>query len=853
MAEAETTQARETGSRTTLRGWKLPRRGRVPWWAAPLAILVLAAMVGSTAFVMADGGRATTQVWSAINLNFGSNPVTDQLNVSFARVAYLSQPAQWNTTGFINGTLTGSAWYHNSTSYGTHYGIDQLNSTSTAATVAVTYSVSGDLGANVSYFFTDQRAALNGTSTTWQYVVSEAKTTTELAATGSVLSSAAGSAQNAIWVQAAYSSGTYAFTAYDWEYKAGGGGPYQNVTAYALGTAADLPALQFFEVYVYAQPTQTVVSIVNTTDGAVFASTAAMHPVLDKNLTSVAYLGDTLTGAASGTYSAMILDSNYFVDHNTYTTQPGVAVVQRGLSPFAVGALSAQNVAPFDPSVVKPSLVTPPTGSTLYSNTKAALGDFQSVTNSSSVASATSSLLNTSYFLNRTTTSSVAGANQTLTTVRAQAENQVNAPSVSIYATSWTQSSIQTQIHAFLTSYVSAQTGIPAADITLPGYLVSDVSVWSQFSSQAAGTIHDYLASSIPGYLQSSNLALVNQKTGAIDAGADIGQFMDLSTGAIYAPQTNAIGGVFDPVTHEWYASAQMAGFPAGSDVSPTGAIYVPGQATFLGWNANGQPEFGTGGCFIVCLPGGGLTGAASAVSSFFGSAATSIKNAVGTTTNQISTDVVKPVSGNLSTGLNTFSGDLTQGISNVMPFVGGTLANVGSSITGTISHTLGGVTGSMGSVTSGAAGAILSGVDSFSNSVYHVGAAAGSAVSSAAGALSGGLAVVGNTVGKTVTDGAAVLSSTYASVGNVAKTVGGAVLSGTKSLYNAALGADATIAGALDSVGSTVVSTASGALSAVQNAFGALGSDVMKAIELPGAALSAAMSWLTGTSSNVG
>lgn len=70
-----------------------------------------------------------TEVASAISLNFGANPVSSVLNVSFSRVTYLTQPTQWNTTGFINGTLdsAGPPYWHNSSSYGTHYAIAQFN------------------------------------------------------------------------------------------------------------------------------------------------------------------------------------------------------------------------------------------------------------------------------------------------------------------------------------------------------------------------------------------------------------------------------------------------------------------------------------------------------------------------------------------------------------------------------------------------------------------------------------------------------------------------------------------------------------------------------------------------------
>ena len=271
------------------------------------------------------------------------------------------------------------------------------------------------------------------------------------------------------------------------------------------------PPLQFFEVYVYAQPLQTVVSIVNTTNGAVIGSTPAMHPVLDENLTKIGYLGDTLTAAASSIDSAMILDSAFFVDHNTYANAPGASTAA---IPMVAGSVSIPDAAPFDPASVATHWLNPPNSQNSYSSLTGSLSDFPSVVNSSSPASETSSLINSTAILNSTTTAGEADAPHALATFRATPEDQTDAVTSTAYATTWTPQTIQSQIHSFLTNYISANTGVPAADIEIPGMLVSNIAVWTQFSSQAASTIHDYLASAIPGFLQSNNLALVNRTHG---------------------------------------------------------------------------------------------------------------------------------------------------------------------------------------------------------------------------------------------------------------------------------------------------------------------------------------------------
>lgn len=837
---------RETESRMIkLRGWKTPRVARDRWWAAPVALLVVAAILATSVVLLTGGTRVVREEWSAINLSLGSNPLSQQLNITFARVSYLDQPTQWNTTGFLNASLTANgAWLDNTSSYGTHYGIAQVNSTSTGTTALANWPLGPSLGANVSYAFLDQRVALNGTGTTWQLVLSEAQQTGQVPTSGNVTNAAAGAAQNEVWVQAFYSAGNFSFLAYDWEERPGG---FQTVTTYTFPSNVFAPPLQFFEVYVYAQPLQTVVSIVNTTNGAVIGSTPAMHPVLDQNLTKIGYLGDTLTAAASSVDSAMILDSAFFVDHNTYANAPGASTAA---IPMVAGSVSIPDAAPFDPASVATHWLNPPNSQNSYSSLTGSLSDFPSVVNSSSPASETSSLINATAILNSTTTATEAGAAGTLATFRATPEDQTDAVSSTAYATTWTPQTIQGQIHSFLTNYISANTGVPAADIEIPGMLVSNIAVWTQFSTQASSTIHDYLASAIPGFLQSNNLALVNRSTGAIDAGGDIGEFMDLSTGAVYAGQTSSIGAVFDPVDHQWYASAEAAGFPSGSGVGASGAVFVPGQAAFLGWAANGEPEFGVGGCFIVCL-GSALTGAASAVSTFVGSAASTVSNAVGGVTNTVSNDVLKPVSGTLGSDLSGVTTDVSKAVDQVMPFFGGTIANIGGAVQGTLSHTLSGITSGIGSAASGAAGAILSGVNSISNTIYHVGAAAGSAIGSLPGEVQSGLNVVGNTVGKVVSTSAAVLSSAFTTAKNVAGAVGSAILNGGKSLLSLAGNAAGAVAGALNTVGSAIAKGASGALSWVENAFGTAGADIMNAIKTIGGALNP-FSWFSGFSSQV-
>ena len=811
-------------------GWKPPRRGRTSTGKVLIAFLFVGIML-AVGLVAATQHVGPQEVTTAISLSFGSNPVSNQLNVSFSRVAYLTQPVQWNTTGFINSSLSsaGTPWWDNSTNYGTHYGIAQFNATGAAHSATVDYHVSGSMGTNISYVFFDQRFAVNGTIPTFGVQVAEtALAGGTLPTTGSVLNAAAGAAQNAIWVTATNASGNVlTLTVYDWQKGAGtGGAGYQNVTSFPLSPAVTVQPLEFYDLYIYAQPTQTVVSLVNTTDGAVLGSTAAMKPELDGNLSKVAYLSDEIY--SGGVTDAMILDSSWLVDHNTYANEPVAAVTQRGLAPMVTGDMAVSNVDPFDPAAMSARDSVGPSSTSSFSNTAVQLSDFPVIENSSTQDMLTSGAINASDLIpvngigagikgfNPPIPTTVDAAHA-LATVRAEGENAVTQTSAQLYTTSWTGSQIGDGIHSFLTNYISAQTGVPPADIQVPSFFVNDISVDTQFTSQAAQTVHDYLATSIPGYLSNSSLALVNTTTGAIEAGADIGSFMDLTTGTVYPAQVSTdplgISHVYDPVTHQWYASAVLAGFPVGSTVSVAGAIYVPDQAPFLGWTASGVPIFGpTAGCFIVCVSSP-LTGAAAAVSSFFGGAASTVTNAIGTVSKAVSGAVVKPVVGTVAQGISQLTSDVSQGMANVMPAIGGTLANIAGDVSGTVTHTLSGVGSGIASATSQIGGALLAGVSDMQTTMYHVVAAAGSAVATAAGAVARGLTVVGNTVGGVLSTAAGVMSNTFASVGNTVATVG-------KEALGAVSGTLSAIGGTLEGIGSTLLNAVEAPLKALAALF---------------------------------
>lgn len=834
---------------------RTPRPRQSTWWAAPFAILAVAILLGSAGIALLRPSTVEKE-WSAISLSLGGTPISQQLEVKFSRVAYIDQPAEFNTTAFGSTAkfVLHGAWLENSSGYG----IIQFNNT-TGQTAVASWPLGSVLGANVSYAFVDQRVALNGTTGQWVLELSEAGNVTALPpTTGNVSNSSAGAAQNAVWVTATANatSGLYAMSVGDWEVVPGG---HQTLKTVAFPVADDVQALKFFEVYLYVQKTETVVSLVNTTNAAVVAS-KTIHPVLDHNLSKLGYLSDLVT-AGSGTYGAMIVDDTFFVDHNAFTGVPSFSGTT-DLRPMIAGDLAPLAVTPADPSVQSGNLTQTPASSQSWSSVKGGLASFPAVLNSSDPASMTSSLVPGRWVVNKTNGFTSAPPAQSLATLRSANEARGLTQTATLYLTSWSPETIETQIEGFLQGYVSAQTGIPAADVEIQEYLVSDIKVVTTFSSSAAQTIHDYLANAIPAFLSKDNLSLVNTTTGAIQAGAAIGQFMDLATGAIHAPKVTSWGAVFDPVNGKTYASPEAAGFPVGSGITASGAIFVP-QARFLGWTAAGLPEYSTelGGCFIVCISNP-LSGAASAVSSFFGSAASSVANAAQTVTSTVDQAVIKPASGTLSSGMSTLSADVSKATSSVMPFFGGTVANVGTDISGTLTHTLGSVGSGLASGASAAAGALLSGVDSFSNGVYHLGSSAAALGNATVNALSKAGSTVVNTLGQAVNTGAAVLTPFFSSVANLPGSIAGAAVNAGKSL--ASLGGSIASAGmnALDTVGHAIVNAGgsvigalSGAWHDVTNFFGQLGGAVMDALNAPGQLLSALnpVNWFTGLGGTIG
>ena len=746
----------------------------------------------AVAGVAALGTQGHGPEYATITLPFSSNPWTTKLNVSISRVAYITQPSEWNYSvgGKTLPKYTDStAWVTNNSGYQ----FVAWNSTTSSAPnpALLNFSVGSSLGSTISYIFTDSRVAVNGTGTTLYMEISQSgQTAVPAGSTNNALSSAANYKQNIVVFQLTEhnnTSYTPSFSYYAWNSKT-----YQNYTTYTF--TANVTSLDFYDFMVNMQPTGTVASVMNGT-GSIVARSPTLYPVLDGNLSKVGFLTYITSAAASTAGDMSILNYAYLVDNSPITYAPSVQVAG------AASSFSTE-VAPFDPGATSSNYTQASNSSSAYSSTTMNSDDFQSVVNSSSNATQTSSRINTNLLPSRNQTQVL--STQALTQLRASTglPGQVTT---NLYVNTWTQKGINASIVSFLKSYVGSKIGVPAGDVTIVSYLVDAEAFDLKFSPATMTQVGDYIYNSVPGILQKDHLSLVNTQTNAVVAGASIGMFWTAS-GAV-AP---AIAGQFveNPATGVWYDSVAAAGFPGGSYIAGA-SIVVPGQATFYGFAADGLPIFAS------TFNPFGLGGAATAVRNFFTSGASAISNAVtqATTTASSSLYAIKAsAAATVGTDISQFSNDTAQAVNSVMPFLGGVSSNIGTAVSGTITHTLGGVASGLASFKSSAAGDIAAGVSNVQQGIYSLGAD-----TSRLGASFQHAAY--NTLGTLTKDSSAVLSPIVTTV----KNLPGQIKNDSLSVFKSTVAVGASLYSAASKLGSTIQTEGQAALNTIGNTFSRL------------------------------
>ena len=832
-----------------------------------------------------------------------SNNIGQSINVTFSRVSYINEPTQWQVgpANPQNGTYKASgAWILNNSGYL----IMQQNTSSPTAPTLVDYNFSAAT-ASLTYFYMDQRFALNGSAKA--YIDISESNITGLPATAGSLAASAGKAQNQLNVNITSVATGYNLTVGYFALNSKG---YENYTTIQMTPAKTLLPLVFYEIGVYATPTKTTVYLFDTMNGTALAS-ASFNATINGNLSkldNVAYEVDS-----SG---SMILSFAYYLNHNTYTSSSSPAIA----TPFV--AMTDQSVnenmplLPFDPSTTNSSYTQGPTSTSDYRGAQGSLNDFSSVIQANDPASAATSLINRSRVVTSTVPLSSYAADNITNTLRDTNASGLSF-NASIHVNGFNTTDIMEALQNFLQGYLYQKLGtavFPAGpkqvDITF--YIITSISVNLNFGSSTASSIASSLDSAIPGILSAHHLSIVDSATSAVAAGEYAGDFMaygseQVQTSAGMQFENVPIGvaaiatpnGIMDPANNVMYPSLQAAGFPSGSYVS-NGHVVVP-QVQFFGFNAQGEPLFNEPLSLI------GLSGAALAAQGYFHSALPSIYNVANSslTTALQSPYRLEAQIGATSHAITGAVQDTIKAAQNYLPFIGATVANIGASInTGLTGTTVGNLGHSILTTTSQTVGALLAGATSSDSYIYRLGASMseqpGSFYSNASniqtavtpdftyspdwslfGAISNAVSSVANSVYSTaksvastvsntisgatsnfVNDAEAVVTPVYTTVKNLGttavndvKAASTAVINATqaagKSIYSAVQGTLSEGAGALNTAGHDIVTGLNSAghtvVSAVQTVAGKISNFVASAASTLSNAAHGVFNWITG------
>ncbi|MCW6159208.1 MAG: hypothetical protein LVQ63_07020 [Thermoplasmatales archaeon] len=804
-----------------------------------LTLAVLFVMVATIGMgTMASAQPSNTE----LSLPFISNPANMALNVTLSQISYITQPTQW----LYSGNDHQKAYYTNSTAWVVPNSGDLFiannSTTSTAPTdSAINFPVANSLGSPINYIFGDSRLSFNGTGETAYYMISEGNQTAPPSVSGNVLKASAGTTQNVIDVIISEHNATTSTVSVGY-FADSDSGAYQNYTTYSFSSLY-INALQWYDFMIYVQGSGTVVSVMNAT-GSILASSSTLTPVLDGNYSKITTVSYISAEAATTKGDMLILDYSYLVDRNTYQTSAPSAPLAGAIGETIGPA------APFDPGAsVAGNYTQASNSSNDYLSTNISLASFSSVTNSSTVASENSGLINVS--LETQTNDTIALSPSTLTDVRTASYLPATV-TTNLYVTTWTSAGINASIMNFLQSMIGSIISVDPAEVNVVGYAVTSMGLDITLSNTTMTEVSNYLDNAIPGILNSNGLALEDSQTGAIQAGAMAGYFMTPS-----GPEAPIVNGhlIENPFTGAVYASIAQAGFSTGSYVFE-GAIVVP-QWEFLGFAADGQPIFGN--VPLAWNPFAALNGAASSVRNFFHSAATTVSNSLNTVKATISpaaSKIVNVAGGRLGTAIRNAATDIQKSASSVMPTFAGAIGSVGKSISGTISHAVTGVQSGLADVKSSVTGAVLAGVSTVKQGISNIGTSVKSGISGISSNMGGGFKRFGNAIYTTLGTVGTTVNNVISPIVNTVRNLPTAIANGTQSLVKGAsslgqsIASDASNLGiaikngtmnALDTIGNTIT----GAGKEIQNAFGNISTEMMGALKSP-------FSFMMGLSNNV-
>ena len=755
-----------------------------------------------------------------------SNNIGQSINVTFSRVSYINEPTQWQygPANPQNGTYKASgAWILNNSGYL----IMQQNASSPTAPTLVDYNFSAATG-SLSYFYMDQRFALNGSAKA--YIDISESNITGLPGTTGALAASAGKAQNQLNVNITSVPTGYNLTVGYFALNSKG---YENYTTAALTPSRTLLPLVFYEIGIYATLTKTTVYLFDTMNGTALSS-VSFNSTVNGNLSkldNVAYEVDS-----SG---SMILSFAYYLNHNTYMSSSSPAIA----TPFV--AMTDQSInenmplLPFDPSTTNSSYTQGPTSTSDYRGAQGSLNDFSSVLNANDPASAATSLINRSRIITSTVPLSSYAADNLTNTLRDTNTSGLSF-NASIHVNGFNTTNIMEALQNFLQGYLYQKLGsavFPAGpkqvDITF--YIITSISVNLNFGSSTASSIANNLDTAIPGILSAHHLSIVDSNTNAVAAGEYAGDFMAYGSEAVQTASgmqymNVPIGvaavatsrGIMDPANNVVYPSLQAAGFPSGSYIS-NGHVVVP-QVQFFGINAQGEPLFSEPLSLI------GLSGAALAAQGYFHSALPSIYN-VANSSLQTALQTPYKLEAQIGATSHAITGavnDILTSAQNYLPFIGATVANIGASInTGLTGTTVGNLGHSILTTTSQTVGALLAGATSSDSYIYRIGASMSQQPNSFYSNVSNIQTAVTpdftyspdwNLFGAISNAVSSVANSVYSTAKSVTSTVSNAITGATSNFVNDAQAVITPVYTAVKNLGTTAVNDVKAASTTVIN-----------------------------------
>ena len=287
------------------------------------AMIVVALFIATAGAALFGTHEKAGPVYGSIKLPFQSNPWTTELNVSISRVAYITQPAQWqfhaSNHSVKQSYVDSTAWVTNNSNY--QFFVWNKTGTTAPSAASLNFNTASYMGSSIKYAFLDSRFAVNGTGTTAYIELSESSQTSAPAgATNNALNSAATAANNVVVITLTeHNASTYVPSVGYYAENAKG---YQNWTTVTLNT--NVSSLQFYDYMINVQSSGTVVSIMNGT-GAIVDTSSTLSPVLDGNISKVSYVSYVIAAAASTAGDMGILNYAYLVDQNSVVYSSSVA------------------------------------------------------------------------------------------------------------------------------------------------------------------------------------------------------------------------------------------------------------------------------------------------------------------------------------------------------------------------------------------------------------------------------------------------------------------------------------------------------------------------------------------------